>query len=245
MKKTIMFVLIVILLVIAYFLIFQSLSIGNFTIQSIEGIKKLDEDLNSEITIATEKTAKTYPSEVQNLNVASKNLVMAKKEYEKINKSGELGVIQVKTYKIEYLWTKLGNYAKNRNVKATFDLNKTNTDNLYDINFTLKGDYEDIVNYLSDIENDDSFSFKITEFQLVPYTKIYTSDIKKFQTNTNSEETTESTETKQNTSQTIVELPYEETKTNTETEDSTVASEYDPINLVATFKVKNVGIELD
>lgn len=234
MKKTIMFVLIIVLLVIAYFVMFQSLNIGSFKIESIEGIKKLDETLQEEIMVATEKTARTYPNEVQTLKEASKKLVIAKNNYEKINKSGELGVIQVKVYKIEYLWTILGNYAKDHNLKAKFELIGTNQKDIYDLGFELIGDYEDIVDYLSDVEKNDAFNFKITEFALEPYTKIYTTEIKKNQ----------NTQSNENTSQKIVQNPYEETKKNTETADTTVASEYDPINLVATFKVKNVGIEL-
>lgn len=240
MKKTIMFLSIAILLIIAYFIIFQSLTIGKVTIQSIGEIKNLDEKLKDKISIATEKTAKDYPKEVQNLNSATKELLTAKSDYEKVNKSGELGIIQIKTYKIEYLWTTLGNYAKKRNVNATFDILKNDQTNSYDISFKIIGDYQDIVDYISDVERDDSFSFKIAEFQLIPDTNIYTTKFEKYNTST-SETTTE----KNKTTEVTQELPYEGIKTNTETTDTTVTSEYDPINLVATFKVKNIGIELD
>lgn len=128
MKKILMSALIVLLLILSYFLIWQGINI--FNIKSVNEIKyasqKLDEDLNN----AKELDAQTYPNKYQELEDAISELKKSKQEYE--NKSrytsedAKIGAVEIKTYKIHYLWTVLGNYRKEDNLKSlNLDLKTT------------------------------------------------------------------------------------------------------------------------
>jgi len=244
MKKVIISILIVILIVIAYWMMAQNFKIGNFSIQNIKGIQALDEQLNQEIATAKQKTSQEYVSEVETLRTAIKDMATAKQKYEEYNVQGDLGLIQIKTYKVEYLWAIIGQYAKKRNTQLTLDLVSAGGDNLYDLNFTLIGDYTDIINCLSDIEDDDTFNFKITNFAMEPYRKNYTkTEIQYNESRTDSvteqvtEDLTTITTTKVNA--------YDGIETIQEIEDTTQATAYDPKRLVATFQIEDVGIQFN
>ncbi len=101
-----------------------------FNIKSIKEIKyasqKLDEDLNN----AKELDAQTYPNKYQELEDAISELKKSKQEYENKSKYAtedvKIGAVEVKTYKIHYLWTVLGNYRKEDNLKSlNLDLKTT------------------------------------------------------------------------------------------------------------------------
>lgn len=128
MKKILISVLIVLLLILSYFLIWQGINI--FDIKSMKEIKyasqKLDDDLND----AKELDTQTYPNEEEELKKAIENLKTSKQEYESKVKysTGEtnIGALEIKTYKIHYLWTVLGSYRKEENVKSlNLDLKTT------------------------------------------------------------------------------------------------------------------------
>ena len=166
-------------------------------------------------------------------------MATTKQKYEEYNVQGELGLIQIKTYKVEYLWAIIGQYAKNRNTQLTLDLVSAGGDNLYDLNFTLIGDYTDIINCISDIEDDDTFNFKITNFTMEPYRKNYTKkEVQYSEADTNSL-------TDDGTTKTTTIKAYDGIETIQETDDTTQATAYDPKRLVATFQLEDVGIQFN
>jgi len=246
MRKVIISILIVILIVIAYLLLFGNFQVGNISIKNINDIKALNEQLEQEIVAVNQKISQEYANQLKQLKTAIDDLKIQKEQYEKYNVQGEEGIVQIDTYKIEYLWAIIGQYAKNRNVVLTFNLLEGEA-GLYNLNFELIGDYTDIINFLSDIENDDSFNFKIANFNLGPYTKTIT----KIQTESIYETSTQvipqnvPNKTPEQTIITEMELPYDNVETVTEVEDETVASSYNPKRLMATFQIYNVGIELN
>ena len=247
MKKIIISILIVILIVIAYFMIFGTFKIGNISIKNIDDIKALDEELKEEIAIANQKTSQEYISEVDKLKNSVKSLTKTKEKYEQYNTQGELGAVELKTYKIEYLWAVIGQYAKKRNTTLTLDLLEASIPDAYNLKFTLLGDYTDIVDFLSDIEDDDSFDFKISNFNLEPYTKVVTKTEIDYKSeivtvDPKLEAVTPETE-KITTTQKI--NPYDDIEIVKETEDETVASSYNPRQLVATFQINDVRIDFN
>ncbi len=240
MKKIIISIFIVILIVIAYFMLADTFKIGNFSIKNIKDIQALDEQLNKEIINANKKITQEYANGLQTLKNSIEDMAIAKEKYETYNEQGELGLIQINSYKIEYLWAIIGQYAKDRNTQLTLDLVENGEDNLYNLNFTLIGDYTDIIDCMSDIEDDDSFDFKITNFEMKPYTQVYTRTEVEYNenqvvVNTDPDKTTIIDKTS----------PYDETLTIQEADDTTVASSYNPKRLIATFQVENVGIQFN
>lgn len=227
MKKILLAVLAILLLVLTYVLLFNSISIGNFKIESISGIKNASKNLEQDENKANNLIDETYPKEMTSLEETIKSLKIAKQKYEakKIYNTdeNELQTIQIDTYKIHFLWTRLGNYRKDRGVKSlNLDLKSTQTSDVYDLEFTLIGTYSSIIEFLYDIEDDEEINFDPKDFKI----------------------TSQVIETQQSTTNTVENNTINNKTNNTNTNNS-VETENDGINLKATFTVKNVGITLD
>ncbi len=245
MKKILISILIILLIILAYFGLAKGM---NFLgIKSISSIKEASSKLENDFNSANELSNKTYPTEVEGLDEAIKKLKISKQEYENksAHKNGDdlIGDIEVKTYKIHYLWTILGNYRKDRGVQSlNLDLKSTQTEDVYDLEFTLLGSYTSITDFLYDIENDEELNFEIKNFSIsseIPTTN----NEKKNEANSennNTEENNNTTETEQNnnTSETEQNNTSDSSKEEKKTKN-------DGITLQAKFTVENIGITLD
>ena len=231
MKKILISVIIVLLLITTCFAIFKGISFAK--IKSIKDIKSASNTLDKHIEESEKLANQEYPSQVQTLEDAIKNLKLAKQEYESKNiynaEQVNIGALEVKTYKIHYLWTILGNYRKDEGVRSiNLDLKSTQNKDVYDLQFTLVGNYVSITDFLYDIEDDEELKFQVNNFKLTR------TDSKVAVTGQNAE-TANAINTANTTANT--------TKTNT-TAKTTDASEGGTI-LQATFTVQNIGITLD
>lgn len=227
MKKLLISILIILLIVLMYFLMFKNVTIGSWESQSFKDIKEINDDLVADIKVAQQTSNQDYPEAIEGLNSSIKNLKITKEKYETktaaIAENVELGVVEIKQYKIERLWITLEQYAKDRNVELILDLVESNSSavnktgaTLYDLNITLVGNYIDITDFIYDIEKDDTLDFKILNFKLTPNV------LAAVQT-TNPDETKNS----------------ENSDNGTKTTTYTVSG-----GLKATFKIEGVGIEL-
>lgn len=273
MKKILLAILTTLLIILTYILLAKGINIGNFKIASIKDIKSANTDLNSDVDKSNELVDISYPTEKGSLEEAIKNLKIAKQKYEakNVNSQNSIGTIEVKTYKIHYLWTRLGNYKTARNLKSlNLDLKTTQSADIYDLQFNVVGEYSDIIGFLTNIEDDDELKFELKNFEMQPYkitttttitdgdnssnkvtqktnpydtiTEIVTTGAQK-ESNTNNNFTINNVGQNQNTTN------NEENTQNTQnTEGSTTGSKttiYDPKWVEATFTVENIGITLD
>lgn len=190
MKKILISVLIVLLALLAYFLIFNNIHLGNWKSTSVNNIKEMNGNLDGKISTAEAKIYQEYPASIETLETALSTLRTTKENYEKktstISDEIELGVVKLKEYKIERLWIALANYAKREKIELKVDLVETSVENVYNLNITLTGDYIGITDFIYDIEKDDTLGFKIMNFKLSPSTSTSSS-------NTDGEETTTTT----------------------------------------------------
>ena len=78
-------------------------------------------------------------------------------------------------YKVDFLLVTLGNYGEKEGVdvfyqlttSATTDTNATSLNYfLADLKFTITGQYMDVTNFISDLENDDKLNWEIREFAM-------------------------------------------------------------------------------
>lgn len=239
MKKVVMFILIIILAVVAYFMIFDNA----FPIKNKEEIVALNVELEDKISQVNRKITQEYASGLQGLKDSIKRLETAKGKYEQYNVGEELTTTVTTTYKIEYLWATIGQYAKKRNTQLTLDLVENSDKISYDMKFTLIGDYTDIIYCISDIEEDDTFEFKISNFKIEPYTKILTTTDVEYEEIDVPSNTSNSSVGVQTTQTTTQDVPYTGLQQRKEEDDTTVASIYNPKQLIATFDIESVGIE--
>ena len=175
MRKFLIMILIVILLVALGFMAIQGLEIGNFRINSIKDIiednKRLDEELAT-LSSSIDNDYETYKTNLQN---SLQNLLKNKQNYQdaitfstedeiqKANKS--------ETYKIDYLWTKIGFYATKNGVELQMNVTNSSSgiQSQYDISFTAIGEYLSISEFIYAVENDSNLGFKIEKFSLGDY----------------------------------------------------------------------------
>ncbi len=229
MKKILISILIILLLVLSFFALAKGISFLN--IKSINNIKEASTKLENGFNEANELSNKTYPSEAQGLEDAIKELKISKQQYENKNlynsQEDSLGNVEIKTYKIHYLWTILGNYRKDRGVQSlNLDLKSTESEDVYDLEFSLIGSYTSITDFLYDIENDEELNFEIKNFDISS------------QITTNTENNTSETEQ-------INDNTQETEQVNDSTEEKQQQTQSDGINLQAKFTVEDIGITLD
>lgn len=171
MRKIIISIIVALLLIGSAFFMVNGISdVG------IIGIKELNEKNNTieqKISELSNVISVTYVNTESNLKSTANTLQASKTEYENqailSNSNSPSYASKLEKYDIDYLWTKLGNYAKDENVVIKIELVSGGaSQNLYNLNFTVTGDYMDTTNFIYVIENDSKLGFKIDEFKMVP-----------------------------------------------------------------------------
>ena len=169
MRKIIISILIFLLLIGSIF--FMVNGINKFNVKGIKGLDEQNSKIEEKISSLSNVISVTYVNSENNLKRAANTLQDTKTEYENqaalSNTQNPSYVSQLEKYDIDYLWTKLGNYAKNENVVIKIELVANGaSSNLYNLNFTTTGEYVNITDFIYDIENDSKLGFKIDEFKM-------------------------------------------------------------------------------
>lgn len=173
MKKVLISILIVLLIVLAYFAIFNGLSFANMKILSVEEIMQANDELTDNIEQAKSLLKKDYPAKKEELATSVTDLLNKKEEYFKLAKiSSDKEITKAnteETYLIEYLWTRIGNHATSKGVNLRIDANQGDTGeaDIKNLLITAKGYYVGIMDFVSALENDDKLNFKIENFKMV------------------------------------------------------------------------------
>ena len=179
MKKILISVIGFIILILIIVSAIKGIKISKISIYSINNIKAAGENLDKKIEEAKTEEEQNYAKAVNDLNNSVKSLKDTKEEYEEKIKSlglnSQLGITQIEKYKIEYLWNKIGSYAKKEGIGIDLDIQETTISETYNINFTLTGSYVGITDFLYDIENDDELNYKVKTFKIEPTTNTTTS----------------------------------------------------------------------
>lgn len=174
MKKLLISVLIILLVVLAYFAIFQGISLGSLRVLSVKQIMDANDDLNNKIEVTTSLIKKDYPSKKETLSTEIAQLLEKKEEYfdiAKISTEGEISKANTEeTYLIEYLWARIGRHATSKGVKMKMDVysGDAGDSSVKNLAFTGEGNYVAIINFVSALEDDSELNFKIENFKLVP-----------------------------------------------------------------------------
>lgn len=174
MRKLLISVLIIILLVITIYMCYSGITLINLRVLGIKQIQNLNDELDNQISIASRLISTDYPTEVSNVSKSVKELKTQKENYESLITISTDEQVQVATkfekYEIETLWVMIGNHAKDEGINMKMDISNSSVGavGLYDLNFTVKGQYVGIADFIHDIENDSKLGFKIENFKLLP-----------------------------------------------------------------------------
>ena len=190
MRKILISIIGVILLIIVIVSATKGIKAGKLKVYSIKDVKQAGQNLDAKIAEVEKEKQQNYGKAVSDIDKSITELKNKKEEYEaKVNSLGtgtELGITQIEKYKIEYLWNKIGSYAKNEGLKIDLDIQETTINDTYNINFSIIGSYVDITDFLYDIENDDDLNYKVSKFSVEPTSTTSTSTSGKTTTNVDS-----------------------------------------------------------
>jgi len=172
MRKILISILIVALLVLAYFTVMDGLDILGVRILSIEEIAQKNEELNNKIEQTSQLASVAHPKAKKDLELSAKSLLKQKDEYADLvsfSSSSDIDAAsKFQVYDMEYLRTRIGTYATKNGVKIKIDVLSASGEEQYNLNFTATGRYVGITEFISAIEKDTSFSFRIEKFKLLP-----------------------------------------------------------------------------
>lgn len=169
MRKILISILVCLLLIGSAFFMVNGMS--KINVKGFKGLDEKNDEVESTITELSDVISVNYVKAEQNLKQAANTLQESKTEYENqaalSNSNNTSYATQLETYDIDYLWTKLGNYAKEEGVVIKIELVASGTStNLYNLNFNVTGGYVNTTNFIYDIENDSKLGFKIDNFSM-------------------------------------------------------------------------------
>lgn len=174
MKKLLITTIIILLIILTGITMIKGINVGKLSVLGIKDIKKEDEQLNTTIQQATKLASTDYEKKINDLNDQIKKLENEKQEYEEMVSVSTETQTQTANqflggYKIEYLHVKIGTHAKTEGVEMDMNVSRSSsgTEDTYNLNFTVKGAYARIAEFITDIEDDSSLGFKIEEFKML------------------------------------------------------------------------------
>ncbi len=174
MRKILISILLVLLIVLAYFTIFQGVSIGSFKILGTGQIIELNNILDLKIEEANKKIKSDLQNKKNELSQNVETLLNNKESYYRLaNVSTETQISEANTeevYNIEYLWLRVGRHARNEGVNMRMDVleGKSEDTNIKDLYFTVTGKYVGIIDFVSSLEDDSELDFRIDNFKMIP-----------------------------------------------------------------------------
>lgn len=174
MKKILSSVFIILLIILAYFVIFQGFSVASINVLSINQIIAANDELTNKIAETNSLLKKDYVSKKERLSNEVAQLLRKKEEYfnlAKISTEKELSKANVEEkYLIEYLWTRVGRHATAKGVNLRMDVlaGDAGEEDIKNLSFDVQGQYTAIIEFLYAIEGDSELNFKIESFKVAP-----------------------------------------------------------------------------
>ena len=174
MKKILIILLIILLVTLSYFAIFRGITLGNFEVLSVERIQEENDNLTHEIE-ATEKLMHSdYAQKTEELQKTVEGLMEAKDEYKELaavsSDKALKEATKQETYKMEYIWTRIGSHATSEGIELKLDITagETGEEDSKNLLFTVTGNYIAVINFVLSIEDDSQLGFRIENFKILP-----------------------------------------------------------------------------
>ena len=173
MRKILFILALIILLIFTGVVIYKGTNFGRFKVWGITQIIEKNEEIDSENAQLSNLVSVTYPSTLTKLSNSSEKLQQTKKEYEEqsVILSDSNYYMQTEKYKLDFLWTRIGNHAKDNKVEIKIDVTNGTANGIYNLNFTVVGKYANTTSFIYAIEGDSRLGFKIENFSMKQSTK--------------------------------------------------------------------------
>ena len=171
MKNILLTILTILITIIMVIVMKSGINIGSLHVLGFQEIADENQKLLDVIAQSKQKNNE-YTDKLQTINSDSEKLATAKKEYfdlVQVSTASEIQeAMQIKSYRVEYLWSRVGNHATKEGVKVKMEIASSSMgDSEYkDLKFTVNGNYLAITNFIYDLENDESLDFTIDGFDM-------------------------------------------------------------------------------
>ena len=171
MKNILLTILTILITIIMVIVMKSGINIGSLHVLGFQEIADENQKLLDVIAQSKQKNNE-YTDKLQTINSDSEKLATAKKEYfdlVQVSTASEIQeAMQIKSYRVEYLWSRVGNHATKEGVKVKMEIASSSIgDSAYkDLKFTVNGNYLAITNFIYDLENDESLDFTIDDFDM-------------------------------------------------------------------------------
>lgn len=168
MRKILFILALIILLIFTGVVIYKGTNFGRFKVWGITQIIEKNDEIDSENAQLSNLVSVTYPSTLTKLSNSSEKLQQTKKEYEEqsVILSDSNYYMQTEKYKLDFLWTRIGNHAKDNKVEIKIDVTNGTANGIYNLNFTVVGKYANTTSFIYAIEGDSRLGFKIENFSM-------------------------------------------------------------------------------
>jgi hypothetical protein len=184
MRKVVILLVLILSIIACYYVSVYGIDTDFFKVSSYEEVKSENKNLDTQISELNRKNTTEFEEKRTALTTAVKNYKDKKEQYEALVPSISQNVADEDTstadtampYDIEFLWTIVGNYATEEGIDINFTFTKsassitTSSSDYYtmaDINFTISGTYNSVIEFIYDIEDDDRLGFEISSFKMV------------------------------------------------------------------------------
>ena len=167
MRKILFAILAIVLLIFTGFVIYRGTNIGKFEIWGIKQINEENDVIDQKNADLATLVNVSYPEAISKLNNSGEVMEENKKEYEEqATMISSSKYLQKEKYKLEFLWTKIGNYAKDNKVTPKMQVTNGSTKEVYNLIITAVGRYSNVASFIYAIENDSRLGFKIEDFKM-------------------------------------------------------------------------------
>ena len=169
MRNKIILTILLIVITLLLVVMFRGIEIGKFKILSVSQLKEKNEKLEQKITTASTLTSIEYPKSEQTLETTYNEYKIQKHKYEELSEFAgdeESQIYETKQYDIGYLWKTIGKYATKHNLVISMDVKNGSTASLYDLHFSVTGEYVNISQFIANIENNSDLYFRIYNFKM-------------------------------------------------------------------------------
>ena len=175
MRKIILAIILIISCVICFGVICYGFEIGPVKVNGYSTVASLSSKKTELLAKLNEKNVTEFNAKKDNLQKVVDDYNTKKAEYDRLVQEGKIDNNSIHNtldlYEIDYLWTKIGNYATKEDVELQIDLTKSATSTsisteyiMCDLTFNVTGEYIAITDFLFDLEGDDSLRFEINDF---------------------------------------------------------------------------------
>lgn len=173
MKKLLLITINVLVLALIGVSAVNGLKIGKLNILGITEIQTKNDELDTKIKEATKLASTDYQKKIDDLNETVKKLENEKKNYEEMVSISTDSQVEAanQSYEntIEFLLIRIENHAKSEGIEMEMEITRSSSgaENVYNLNFTVVGEYAQIEEFITDIEDDSKLGYKIEEFKMV------------------------------------------------------------------------------